>query len=122
MSYRILIIEDYPDTAETTAALLTWAGYEVRTVATGAAGLEAARDFQPRVILCDIGLPRMSGYDVARALRQEPLLARVYLIAVTGYGRTEDQHAALAAGFHLHLTKPVDFEELRRVLKGVSPQ
>ncbi len=118
--YRILIIEDYPDTAETTKLLLALAGYEVQTARSGAEGLDAARAFRPRAVLCDIAMPGMNGYEVARALRQESALCPLYLIAVTGYGREEDQRAAIAAGFDLHLTKPVDVEMLRRVLEEIS--
>ena len=71
-------------------------------------------------MLCDIGLPEgMSGYDVARALRGEPALASAYVIALTGYGRDEDQRKAHEAGFDLHMTKPVDYGNLRRALAGL---
>ena len=120
MAYRVLIIEDYHDTAETTKVLLGLAGYEVQTAHSGRQGLEAARSFRPRVVLCDIAMPGMSGYEVARALRREPALDPLYLIAVTGYGRDEDQREALEAGFDLHLIKPVDIELLRRALAGIS--
>ena len=120
MSRRILIIEDSQDTAETTKLLLKLSGHDVQTAATGVEGLAAAREFCPHVVLCDIAMPGMSGYDVARALRQEPSLGTIYLIAVTGYGRVEDQQQALAAGFDLHLTKPVDIDVLRRVLESIT--
>ncbi len=120
MAHRVLIIEDSQDTAETTRLLLKLSGYEVQTAPSGPAGLSAARTFRPQAILCDIAMPGMSGYDVARALRQEPSLQAVYLIAVTGFGRHEDQQKALDAGFDLHLTKPVDIDVLRRVLESIS--
>jgi CheY-like chemotaxis protein len=119
MAHRVLIIEDYHDTAETTKLLLNFAGYDVQTATSGPEGLSAARSFRPRVVLCDIAMPGMSGYEVARALRREPALGPVYLIAVTGYGRTEDREKALEAGFDLHLIKPVDLEELRRALESI---
>jgi len=120
MSLRVLIIEDHTDTAISTAALLRCAGYEVRIAPTAAAGLKAAGEFRPRAILCDIALPQMSGYEVARALRRNPALAQVYLVAISGYGREEDQQRAFAAGFDQHFIKPVDFEVLRQLL-GALP-
>jgi CheY-like chemotaxis protein len=116
-NYRVLVIEDNMDTAESTRMLLSLAGHEVQTAYTGAAGLEAARKFLPQVILCDIGLPGgLNGYDVVRALRKDPTLATGYVIALTGYGRDEDLRQAQEAGFDLHFTKPVDYEHLCRAL------
>ena len=118
---RVLVIEDHRDAAETLRLLLELSGHEVRVARTGPAGVEAAREFRPAVVLCDLGLPGgMSGYDVARALRQDPALAEVRLVAVSGYGQPEDRDRARAAGFDLHLTKPVDPGELRRRLAAGS--
>jgi signal transduction histidine kinase/CheY-like chemotaxis protein len=115
--YRVLVIEDNRDAAETTRMLLSLSGHEVQTAPTGAAGIALARTFQPQIVLCDIGLPGgMDGYDVARQLRQDPLLKSAFIIALTGYGRDEDQHQTEAAGFDLHLIKPVDFASLHRIL------
>jgi signal transduction histidine kinase len=113
---RILVIEDNRDAAESTQRLLSLTGHEVRTAASGREGLETARSFRPQIILCDIGLPGMDGYEVARAIRQDMDLSEVYIIALTGYGRDEDQIRAYEAGFDLHLTKPVDLQVLRRAL------
>ncbi len=114
---RILVIEDNRDAAESLRSLLRLSGYDVRTAYCGRTGLEAAADFRPQIIFCDIGLPGgLSGYDVAQALRGDPELSCTYLIALSGYGREEDQKRAREAGFHLHLTKPVDIANLRRVL------
>ncbi len=121
--HRVLVVDDNRDAAQSAATLLKLAGHDVRTAFTGAAGLEVAREFRPGVILCDIGLPGgMSGYDVARAVRQDAALSSTYLIAVTGYGREEDHRDAAAAGFALHLTKPVDCERLYDVLAGIDPE
>jgi signal transduction histidine kinase/DNA-binding response OmpR family regulator len=121
--HRVLIVDDNRDAAHTAARLLKLAGHDVRTAYTGATGLEVARTFRPGVILCDIGLPGgMSGYDVARAVRQDAQLASAYLIAVTGYGREEDHREARAAGFALHLTKPVDCEKLYEILAGIKSE
>ncbi len=118
---KILVVEDNRDAAESTRLLLKLAGHEARAAYSGPEGLNIARTFQPDVILCDIGLPDgMSGYDFARHVRQDPELAASYIVALTGYGRDEDQRQAHEAGFDLHLTKPVDFDILRRALAGVS--
>jgi signal transduction histidine kinase len=113
---RILIIEDNPDTARTLGVLLTRYGHEVATAHTGLAGVEAARKEPPDVVLCDLGLPEMDGFAVARALRRNPTTAPVRLIAVSGFGQDEDRRLSEEAGFDLHLTKPVDPLELRRLL------
>jgi signal transduction histidine kinase len=114
--YRILVIEDNRDAAESAQLLLTLEGHRVRVAHNGPEGLEIAKIFLPQVILCDIGLPGMDGYEVARQLRQEPELTGVYIVALTGYGRDEDQRNAQEAGFDLHLTKPIDYSMLRRAL------
>jgi signal transduction histidine kinase len=114
---RVLVIEDNKDAAESARMLLSLAGHDVRTAYTGRTGLEMAQEFRPQVILCDIGLPGgMNGYEVARAVRENPELAPAYVIALTGYGRDEDQRQAQEAGFDLHLTKPVDYDILRRAV------
>jgi CheY-like chemotaxis protein len=111
------VVEDSRDGAESLRMLLSLSGHEVRVAYTGPAAVEAASAFRPAVVLCDLGLPGgMSGYDVARALRQDPATAPARLIAVSGYGQPEDQAKARAAGFDLHLTKPVDPNELHRRL------
>ena len=116
---RVLIIEDNPDTAESTRQLLEMDGYTVEVAGNGPAGLEAARGFGPEIVLCDIGLPGMDGYEVARSLRRDPALSSATIIAMTGYGREEDLRRAREAGFDLHLVKPVDFNSLRRALAGL---
>jgi PAS domain S-box-containing protein len=116
-TYRILVIEDMPDAAESLRLLLTALGHRVGVATTGSAGLEAARDFQPEVVVCDIGLPGgMDGYAVARSLRADPSRSGALLIALTGYGQEEDRRQALAAGFDFHLVKPLDFECLQNIL------
>jgi PAS domain S-box-containing protein len=119
-TYRILVIEDNCDAAESMKMLLGLSGHRVETAYTGANGVEAARAFHPQVVLCDIGLPGgMDGYAVARALRQEPTLASLHLIALTGYAQEDDQCCAREAGFNRHMTKPVDFAELQTVLASL---
>lgn len=85
---------------------------------TGSQGLEAAHQFRPEVVLCDIGLPGMDGYAVARRLREDPETASSRLVALTGYGRDEDRQLAEEAGFDLHLVKPVAPDELRQHLQA----
>jgi PAS domain S-box-containing protein len=113
---RILVVEDNQDTAETLRDLLELHGYEVEIAYTGAEGLRMARALRPQVILCDIGLPGISGYEVAEELRRDPTTAASRLIAVTGYGGDEDRRLSEQAGFDLHLTKPVDPMELQEAL------
>ncbi|HYU32991.1 MAG TPA: MEDS domain-containing protein, partial [Thermoanaerobaculia bacterium] len=114
---RILVVEDNPDAAAMMRDFLELAGHEVELAATGSAGVEAARQFHPEVVLCDLGLPGMNGYEVAAQLRRDPATAAAKLIAVTGYGREEDRRRSREAGFDLHLTKPVDPVQLRRELQ-----
>lgn len=113
---RILIIEDNADAARTLAKLLKRYGHVVEMAHDGVAGLEAARSGKPEVVLCDLGLPEMDGYEVARALRTDPATESIRLIAVSGYGQDEDRRHSEEAGFDLHLTKPVDPVELQRLL------
>jgi CheY-like chemotaxis protein len=109
---RVLVVEDNRDSAESLRMLLDLSGYEVEVAYTGRAGVEAAARFRPHAVVCDIGLPEMDGYEVARTLRARAETATARLIAVTGYGRAEDVEKARQAGFHQHLTKPVDPQEL----------
>ena len=117
---RILIIEDNPVAAKSTQMFLVGSGHTVEVAHDGQTGIEMARRFRPEVVLCDIGLPGLDGYAVCRALRLEPQLKEVYLIAVTGYGQEEDQLRARVAGFDSHLTKPIDLSGLERTLAGLN--
>src|SRR5262249_12513593 len=119
---RVLLIEDNADAAESLRLLLNLTGHTVAVAHAGPAGLEAARAFRPQVVLCDLGLPGgMDGYAVARALRGDPELAVLRIIALSGYGQDEDRRRSLEAGFDAHLIKPVDFAELRRLLAESEP-
>jgi CheY-like chemotaxis protein len=113
---RCLLIEDHVDAAESLAMLLELIGHEVEVAFDGASGLAKAHASSPEVVLCDIGLPGMDGYAVARALRAAPETSTAFLIALTGYGQDDDRRRALEAGFDAHLIKPVDLEALRRLL------
>jgi two-component system CheB/CheR fusion protein len=116
---RVLVIEDNVDSAESLRMLLELCGYQVSLAHDGPAALAIAEAVHPEVVLCDIGLPGMDGYAVASALRACPRLAAARLIAVTGYGLEEDRRRALAAGFDVHLVKPVAPDLLLGQLGGV---
>jgi CheY-like chemotaxis protein/two-component sensor histidine kinase len=114
---RVLIIDDHADAAETLGELIEHWGHEVRTAQSGAAGLRAALDFDPEVVLLDLGMPGMDGFEVARRLRAEPAAAGVKLVALTGYGQEEHRRLAEEAGFDLHMTKPVEPDVLKALLQ-----
>ena len=105
---RVLLIDDNVDAAESLAQLLALSGHEARTAMDGAAGLRAVVDFKPEVVFCDLGLPGMSGYEVAKSLRSLPGGRELVLVALTGYGQPSDREKTAQAGFDAHLVKPVD--------------
>jgi PAS domain S-box-containing protein len=113
---RVLVVEDNPDAAETLREMLLIWEHDVEIARDGRAGLECVRTFQPDVVLCDVGLPELDGYGVARAIRADPALAGTYLVAVTGYASPEDQRRAADAGFDRHLAKPVPVDVIEEVL------
>jgi PAS domain S-box-containing protein len=113
---RVLIADDNKDGAESLALMLELSGYEVAKAFSGSEALEAAMHMRPHVVLLDIGMPGLTGYEVARRMRLEAWGRHTILIAVTGWGQQEDKQRARAAGFDEHLTKPVDPTELERLL------
>jgi CheY-like chemotaxis protein len=113
---RILVVDDNQDAAASLAMLLRLTGNEVRTAHDGEEAVRAAGEFRPRVVLLDIGLPKMTGYEVARIIRQQPGGKDMTLIAVTGWGQEEDRRKASEAGFDRHMVKPVDPKELLELL------
>ena len=115
---RVLVIEDNFDSARTLEMLLKVTGYEVKVAHTGPDGVQAAHDWKPQCVICDIGLPGMDGYAVARHLRQHPSTGRMRLIALTGYGQARDAANARAAGFDEWLVKPADPEKLFDTLEA----
>jgi CheY-like chemotaxis protein len=117
---RALVVEDNLDAAETLRMVLEMEGLEVEVAHDGREGLAKARLFHPDLVLCDLGLPVLDGYEVARALRADPELSSSTLVAVTGYALPDDQRRAMDAGFDRHLAKPVPFEELESVLQGAA--
>lgn len=114
--WRILLIEDNDDARSMMHELLAMEGHEVFDAATGTLGLQLARTQQHDLAIVDIGLPEMSGYDIAQHLRAAPATHAIGLIALTGYGQEEDRHRALAAGFDFHLVKPTDISRLLEVI------
>jgi CheY-like chemotaxis protein len=116
-SRRILLVEDNPDSRETLQLLLTLWGYIVEVAADGRAGVDKALDWQPDVAIIDIGLPVLSGYEVAQRVRAV-LHEKTFLIALTGYSKPDDRRQAMEAGFDVHMSKPADFELLSDLLKS----
>jgi PAS domain S-box-containing protein len=120
VSRRILVVDDSVDAADSLAAYLRMQGHEVRIANDGPAALDAAQAFRPEVVLLDIGLPRIDGYEVARRLRKEAGSTKVLLVAVTGYGQEEDRRRAQEAGFDALLVKPADLSALQRLLSSLE--
>lgn len=115
---RVLVVEDSPDNAQGLAALVELWGHEARIAVDGESALVAFRRFEPRVVLADIGLPGLDGYELARRLRRldRGAAGRCVLVALTGYGQPRDRDRAFEAGFDHHLTKPVDPGRLEELL------
>lgn len=120
-SLKVLIVDDNVSSAETTGRMLTMIGHETTLAFDGPEALKAARALKPDVIMLDLGMPGMSGYEVCRELRREPGFENTMLIAQTGWGQERDRLKTQEAGFDHHLTKPVDLQELSRLLARVSP-
>jgi CheY-like chemotaxis protein len=116
---RVLIVDDNEDAANSLAMILKLGGHETASVYTAVDALQRAAAFRPDVVLLDIGLPGMDGYEVAQKMRELPGLRDIRLVAVTGYGRSDDRLRARDAGFDDHLTKPVEFAVLERILAGI---
>ncbi len=119
---RVLVVDDNVDTAESLAMLLLEARHDVRLAHDGPSALESALEFRPHVMLLDIGLPNMDGYEVAQRIRQHPALQNMALVALTGYGLDADCQRSRRAGFDHHLVKPANFGEVRAILATISEQ
>lgn len=117
---RVLVVEDNEDVARSLAMLLELWGHEVELVYRPEAALEAVRAHPPAVVLLDIGLPGMDGYQLAKKLRLEQGCEKAVLIAMTGYGQDEDRRRAEEAGFDHHLVKPVDPDVLQQLLARIT--
>jgi CheY-like chemotaxis protein/two-component sensor histidine kinase len=116
--FRILIVDDYADAAESMAMLLQMEGHDVETADCGMKAIERAQVFHPQVVLLDIGLPDLDGYEVAKRLRMLPETQDAMLIALTGYGRAEDRERSQSAGFNHHLLKPISLGTLLALLNS----
>ena len=117
---RVLVVDDNLDAANALKMLVEEAGHLVRMAYTGPTALAAALDYRPDVMLLDIGLPELDGLEVAKRIRQEPLLRDIVLVAVTGYRQAADRQRVLEAGFDHYLVKPADFEKVRQILAEVT--
>ena len=114
---RILVVDDNRDSAETLSMLLELMGNEISVAYDGEQALAMAKEIKPDVVLLDIGLPKLNGYDVARLIRQEPWGSNPILVAITGWGQTEDKDLSREAGFDHHLVKPVDHDQLLKLIQ-----
>ena len=117
---RVLVVDDNEDTVLSFSMLLKASGHDVRTAHDGPTAVQAALDYRPDVVLLDIGLPGLNGYEVAKRIRQDPVLKNVMLVALTGYGQDSDRQTSLQAGFNHHLVKPARLEQLQKILATVS--
>ena len=120
--FRILIIEDNQAGALSMQLLLKQLGHDVEVAYNGLDGLAAAERFKPQVVLCDIGLPGLDGYQIAQQLRQREEGGKTFLSALSGYGQDEDKRRALAAGFDMHFVKPLKIDLLENVLAELEKQ
>jgi CheY-like chemotaxis protein len=114
---RVLVVDDNQDAANALRLLLEGDGHEVKLAGDGVSGLALAREYKPDYLLLDIGLPRLSGYDIAASLRADPAMKDTTIVAVTGYGQVHDRSRTAAVGFDHHLTKPVEYAALQQLLQ-----
>jgi CheY-like chemotaxis protein/two-component sensor histidine kinase len=121
-SRRILVVDDNSDSAKTMAMLLKLTGHETHVAYDGLEAVTSAETFRPEVVLLDIGLPKLNGYDTAVTIRQQPWGKNTLLIALTGWGQDDDRQKAKDAGFDAHMVKPVDCEALKKLLAEPLPQ
>ena len=117
---RVLVVDDNVDSANVMAAVLELSGHEVGVAFDGPSGLQAAVEQRPDAMLLDIGLPGLTGIEVAERIRRDPALERIVLIAMTGYGQDSDRLRSRVAGFDHHLTKPADFAEIEKILAAIG--
>ena len=120
-TYRILVVDDGRDAADSLALLLRLHGHETRTAHDGLNAVEVAEAFRPDVVLLDIGMPRLNGYEACRRIRAAPWGKNTVLIAQTGWGQEEDRRQTEAAGFDAHIVKPVDYTRLLRLISSLAP-
>jgi CheY-like chemotaxis protein len=120
-SRRVLVVDDNVDAAKSMALLLRFHGHQVSVAHSGPQALELAVEQHPEIVLLDIGLPGMDGYEVARAIRTQSFGRAMLLVALTGYGQEDDRRRTHDAGFDHHLTKPADIKVLSRLIEEFQP-
>lgn len=118
--FRILVVDDNHDSALSLAMMLSIMGHETRTAHDGESALSTAQSFLPDVVLLDIGLPKLNGYEVAQRIRGSPWGASMFLIAVTGWGQDEDRQRSTEVGLNLHMVKPVEPAALEKLLARLA--
>jgi CheY-like chemotaxis protein len=119
---RVLVVDDNRDAAATLAMMLSLMGHDTRTAHDGLQAVELAEAFVPDVLLLDLGLPKLNGYDACRRIREQPWGKGIFIVAVTGWGQEEDRNRSREAGFDHHLVKPVDFASLAKLLAELRPE
>ena len=119
---RVLVVDDSVDAADSVAMLLEFEGHEIHKAHDGADAVRTAERVRPDIVLMDIGLPILNGYDACRRIRNHAWGAAIIMVAITGWGQDEDREQSTAAGFDLHLVKPVDHAELLRVVGSARPR
>jgi CheY-like chemotaxis protein len=119
-AHRVLVVDDHPDTAEAMSELFEMLGHETRTSVCGHDALPVARTFAPGIVVLDIGLPDMSGYQVAEAMRADAQLRSAFIVALTGWGRRNDAIHARRPGFDAHYVKPVAVARVRQILRDAD--
>lgn len=118
---RILVADDFPQSAETLAQLLRREGFEVRVAQDGVEAFQTAAEFRPDVIVIDIAMPKLNGYEAARKIRAQSWGGEIMLIALTGWGQQQDRQRTQDAGFNAHLTKPVNYNTIMELLENITP-
>jgi two-component system, sensor histidine kinase len=120
-SLRTLVVDDSKVGADIFAKLLMAMGHEAQTITRAEEALRLVQAYLPQVVFCDIGMPGMNGYEFAEEVRRRPEFNEVVLVAMTGYGQSEDKRRAIATGFDFHITKPVQPSDLEEVFQAVPP-
>jgi DNA-binding response OmpR family regulator len=118
---RILVVDDNHDSALSLAMMLSIMGHETRTAHDGESAVETAESFLPEVVLLDIGLPKLNGYEVAQRIREQAWGTSMFLIAVTGWGQEEDRQRSSEVGLNVHMVKPVEPAALEKLLADLPP-
>ena len=120
--FRILVVDDNHDSALSLAMMLSIMGHETRTAHDGESAVATAESFLPEVVLLDIGLPKLNGYEVAQRIREQDWGTSMFLIAVTGWGQEEDRQRSSEVGLNVHMVKPVEPSALEKLLAGLPQE